>query len=65
MIITKQILSLISNISINKFSLADYTLGTEEGEDNQHAMLCNICLDEIKIGKKLICGHIFHLRCIK
>ena len=28
-------------------------------------ILCGVCLDEIKTGKKLRCGHIFHLRCIK
>lgn len=46
------------------FSLSDYLHGTEEGEDDT-ARLCNICLDEIKVGKKLLCGHVFHLRCIK
>lgn len=33
--------------------------------EDDTATICNICLDEIKIGKKLNCGHIFHLRCIK
>jgi hypothetical protein len=44
-----------------KFSLADYV----EDPDTEDKQLCNICLDEIKVGKMLICGHIFHLRCLR
>jgi hypothetical protein len=33
--------------------------------DKNNEVICNICLDDIKTGKMLNCGHIFHLRCIK
>jgi len=51
------------NYKTNKHisNLVDYTVAPEETE----LSICNICLDEIKIGKILNCGHKFHLRCIK
>lgn len=40
-------------------SLPDYS--PKEGEDN----LCVICLTDIQKGKKIHCGHLFHLSCLK
>lgn len=53
------------NYKTNRYinNLSDYIVELEE--DQNQNVICNICLDEIKIGKKLNCGHIFHLRCIK
>lgn len=60
------------NYKTNKHinNLADYTAPKDvEGENpdikKSNLIICNICLDEIKLGKMLNCGHIFHLRCIK
>lgn len=52
------------NYKTNKHinNLSDFTASEEEPK---HYPICNICLDEIKVGKLLNCGHIFHLRCIK
>lgn len=53
------------NYKTNKHinSLVDYV--AEDTENKQNMIICNICLDEIKVGKMLNCGHVFHLRCIK
>mmetsp|Transcript_18737 Transcript_18737/g.13563 ORF Transcript_18737/g.13563 Transcript_18737/m.13563 type:complete len:96 (+) Transcript_18737:247-534(+) len=32
-----------------------------QGADN----VCIICLEEIKVGKRLKCGHVFHLNCLR
>jgi hypothetical protein len=46
-------------------NLSDYVMSPEEEEQPGQEMICNICLDVIQMGKKLACGHVFHLRCIK
>jgi hypothetical protein len=47
-------------------NLPDFIVPTNETPDNKNKELtCYICFDELKLGKKLNCGHIFHLRCIK
>ena len=36
----------------------------EKGLKNQDTT-CLICLQEIKLGKRISCGHVFHLSCLK
>lgn len=48
-----------------QFKKLDNQIISEENTDNKQ---CNICMDEYKIGDKIInldCTHIFHRRCIK
>lgn len=56
-------LKFYDNYKMTKYihSMTDFDLTGEE----DRVEICNICLDEIKLGKKLNCGHMFHLRCIK
>jgi hypothetical protein len=53
------------NQKLNKHlsNLPDYTAITTE--DKNEEITCYICFEELKVGKKLNCGHVFHLRCIK
>jgi len=44
-------------------NLPDYVAITTE--DKKEEITCYICFEELKVGKKLNCGHVFHLRCIK
>lgn len=36
-------------------------------EENRHGVdtTCIICLEEMKIAKKLNCGHMFHQQCLR
>jgi len=58
-------LKIFDNYKINKHlsSLPDYV--TADGVDKKEEITCYICFDDLKVGKKLNCGHSFHLRCIK
>lgn len=51
-------LKLMDNIQ----QLEDYQNESMEAKDQ---IICNICLSEVAHGKKLPCGHVFHIRCIK
>jgi len=42
--------------------IKDVTSSTEEGAT---PLECSICLCEIKKGKQLSCGHVFHLVCLR
>lgn len=60
----KQFAKIYEYITLNRLisQLNDYV---EDPSDNiAHTNNC-ICLEEVKIGKKLPCGHVFHLSCIK
>ena len=37
----------------------------EENEDLEDYKECSICLEKIITGKRLHCGHINHLKCLK
>ena len=58
-------LKIFDNYKINKHlsNLPDYV--TADGIDKKEEITCYICFDELKVGKRLNCGHSFHLRCIK
>lgn len=60
----KQFSKIYEYITLNRLisQLNDYV---EDPTDNiAHSNNC-ICLEEVKVGKKLPCGHVFHLHCIK
>jgi hypothetical protein len=53
------------NYKINNHisKLPDYTPIQED--EKKEEITCYICFEELKVGKRLNCGHTFHLRCIK
>jgi hypothetical protein len=44
--------------------MTEFEIVYKEDEPETH-IDCNICLGIITKGKKLSCGHVFHVRCIK
>ena len=62
--IIKLIEKFIENYRINNYlkNLNDFDINNN---NNNNEILCNICLVEIFRGKKIFCGHIFHLKCLK
>lgn len=52
---------LILILNIVKFRLEDIDEKVLKNLDST----CLICLQEIKIGKRISCGHVFHLSCLK
>lgn len=64
--IIKQVYNIHEYIKLKKtiLKLEDYVSNPENNNENKHVSNC-ICLEEVKLGKKLPCGHVYHLHCIK
>jgi E3 ubiquitin-protein ligase synoviolin len=65
--VTKQGYKLWEYISLRRIikNLDNYDSSLNQGEGEGEAKNQCICLDEVKVGKKLPCGHVFHEACIK
>jgi hypothetical protein len=50
-------------LNIHLSNLPDYIASTSE--EKKEEITCYICFDELNVGKRLNCGHVFHLHCIK
>lgn len=59
----------LSGIDSKQENQADENDNKEKREDKipciEDYKECSICLEQILIGKKLHCGHIHHLKCLK